>query len=139
MTPVPGAAGLSMTTEPPYFDTISCGIVEPLKRDLDHVASGLDRTLADGVGHGVGLAHAYADVALFISDHHHGVEAQVASALDHLGDTGYADDPLNEMLLVRVLVLPPRPVLKLAPVLLLASPVLKRRPILLLRSVVSSH
>ena len=113
--------------------------------DLNHVASSFDRTLPDGVGHGIRLAHANADATLFVSNHHYGVEAQVASALDNLGDARYADDPLYEMLLVRVFVLVAhlgsllvallRPLLVTLLVTLLRS----LRVVSLLRSIISGH
>ena len=42
--------------------------------------------LADGFGHFLGLAHAYADAALFIADHDQRHKAHVAAALHGFGN-----------------------------------------------------
>ena len=109
------------------YDVVRDG--RALEGDFDHVASGLDGALADGVGHGVGLAHADADVSLFVTDDDDGVEAEVSSALDDLCDAGYSDDSFDEVLLVGVAI-------AVAVAVAVAIPV---SVLLLLRSVVSSH
>ena len=59
----------------------------PFELNGDHVLAGVFGTLADRIGHFVGLAVADADRALTIADDGEGGEAKAATALDDFGAT----------------------------------------------------
>ena len=50
------------------------------------------RSLAQSLGHFLGLAQAKAHAALAVAHHHKGAEAETATALDHFGHTVEGDD-----------------------------------------------
>ena len=64
--------------------------------DFDYVFAGVGGAFADGVGDGVGFAHADADVSVHVADYDDCVKAQVSAAFDDFGDSGYFDDALGE-------------------------------------------
>ena len=72
--------------------------------DFDDVLAGVGGAFADGVGDGVGFAHADADVSVHIAHDYHCVKAEVSAAFDDFGDSGYFDDALGELRIVVVVV-----------------------------------
>ena len=95
MTPVPVAAGLSSTRPAPCEPTTSCGMVDPVLRQLHHVALGGIHRLAHRLGDLVRLAGGDADPGLAIADRHQGIEREPPAALHHLGDAIDGDDVLD--------------------------------------------
>ena len=93
MTPVPGAAGFSMTWPAPMLPDDRVGDGAAGQRHGEEVLAGLLGALLDGEGHLLGLAVAEADPAGAVADHHERGEREPAAALDDLGDAVDVDDP----------------------------------------------
>ena len=64
------------------------------QRHVDKVLLGILGALADRLGNFSGLAHARAHAAFFIADHNQRREAEVAAALDDLGNAVYGNELL---------------------------------------------
>ena len=65
-------------------------------RHVDQVLFGVLGALADRLGNFSGLAHARAHTAFFIADHNQRREAEVAAALDDLGNAVDGNELLFE-------------------------------------------
>ena len=72
--------------------------------DFNDVLAGVGGAFADGVGDGVGFAHADADVTVHIAHDYHCVKAEVSAAFDDFGDSGDFDDALGELEFVLLIV-----------------------------------
>ena len=130
MTPVPVAAGLSSTRPAPCWPMTSCGIVEPVLRQLDHRALGRIHRLAHRLRDLVGLAGRDADLALAVAHRHQSVEREPPAALDHLGHPVDGDDVLDVLAgAVPVTPVPPRAAPAAAVTPLATAPTPAPRPV----------
>ena len=87
ITPVPGAAGLSMTREAPYLAVMSCGMVVPARGTRTRALRAFSPPLRNRFRHFARFADTDSNMTGTVANHHHCVEAKCASPTHNLCDT----------------------------------------------------